>query len=320
MDFKQLEAFSAVVSLGSFSRAGERLFLTQPTISAHIRSLERELGVQLVVRTTKEVYPSEEGKRLYAYAQKLLRLRDDAIAAVTSSAPPVGGIVTVAASSIPAQYVLPGAAAAFGRTHPDAAVRSLRCDSAAVVRQVAEGTADLGMTGTAIPSPRCVFHDLCGDELVVVTPNTERYQALPREGFPRSLLLREKFIQREAGSGTRREFERFLEEIGVSPERLKVAAEMDDPEAIKRAVSQGLGISILSRRAAADFERFGLLLAFPLEGGALGRRLYLVQRRDGRLSPAARALAEFLLGQFRDAEGGKPYGCLLYTSPSPRDA
>lgn len=134
MDFKQLEAFSAVVSLGSFSRAGERLFLTQPTISAHIRSLERELGVQLVVRTTKEVYPSEEGKRLYAYAQKLLRLRDDAIAAVTSSAPPVGGIVTVAASSIPAQYVLPGAAAAFGRTHPDAAVRSLRCDSAAVVR------------------------------------------------------------------------------------------------------------------------------------------------------------------------------------------
>lgn len=310
MDFKQLEAFSAVVSLGSFSRAGERLFLTQPTISAHIRSLERELGVQLVVRPTKEVYPSEEGKRLYAYAQKLLRLRDDAIAAVTSSAPPVGGIVTVAASSIPAQYVLPGAAAAFGRTHPDAAVRSLRCDSAAVVRQVAEGTADLGMTGTAIPSPRCVFHDLCGDELVVVTPNTERYQALPREGFPRSLLLREKFIQREAGSGTRREFERFLEEIGVSPERLKVAAEMDDPEAIKRAVSQGLGISILSRRAAADFERFGLLLAFPLEGGALGRRLYLVQRRDGRLSPAARALAEFLLGQFRDAEGGKTHGAL----------
>lgn len=310
MDFKQLEAFSAVVNLGSFSRAGERLFLTQPTISAHIRSLEQELGVQLIVRTTKEVYPSEEGKRLYAYAQKLLRLRDDAIASVTSSAPPAGGVVTVAASSIPAQYVLPDAVAAFCRSHPDASVRSIRCDSAAVVRQVAEGTVDLGMTGTAPPSPHCVFHDLCGDELVVITPNAERYQALPRGGFPRALLLRERFIQREAGSGTRREFERFLEEIGVPPARLRVAAEMDDPEAIKRAVSRGLGVSIISRRAAADFERFGLLLIFPLEGGALGRRLYLVQRKSGRLSPAARALAEFLLGQFRKAEGGNRDGPL----------
>lgn len=70
MDFKQLEAFAAVVNLGSFSKAGDRLFLTQPTISAHIRALERELGVQLIVRTTKEVYPSREGKRVLRLCAK----------------------------------------------------------------------------------------------------------------------------------------------------------------------------------------------------------------------------------------------------------
>ena len=103
MDFKQLEAFAAVVNLGSFSKAGDRLFLTQPTISAHIRALERELGVQLIVRTTKEVYPSREGKRFYAYAQNILRMRDDAIAAMTEAVPVVRGVITVAASTIPAQ-------------------------------------------------------------------------------------------------------------------------------------------------------------------------------------------------------------------------
>ena len=147
MDFKQLEAFAAVVNLGSFSKAGDRLFLTQPTISAHIRALERELGVQLIVRTTKEVYPSREGKRFYAYAQNILRMRDDAIAAMTEAVPVVRGVITVAASTIPAQYILPDAMAAFCKSYPHAVFRHICCDSAGVERLVADGEADIGMTG-----------------------------------------------------------------------------------------------------------------------------------------------------------------------------
>lgn len=310
MDFKQLEAFSAVVSLGSFSRAGERLFLTQPTISAHIRSLERELGVQLVVRTTKEVYPSEEGKRLYAYAQKLLRLRDDAIAAVTSSAPPVGGIVTVAASSIPAQYVLPGAAAAFGRTHPDAAVRSLRCDSAAVVRQVAEGTADLGMIRHRDPLP------------ALRLPRPVRRRARRRHSQHRTLpgAAAGGLSPLAAAAG---EVHPAGGRVG-NPPRVRAVPRGDRGPArtaegrrrdgrprgdqARRVPGTGDLHPLPARRRR--FRAVRLLARFPLEGGALGRRLYLVQRRDGRLSPAARALAEFLLGQFRDAEGGKTHGAL----------
>ena len=77
MDFRQLEVFAAVIELSSFSRAGERLYLSQPTVSAHVSSLEKELGVPLIIRNTREIYPSEAGQKLYDYAVKLLRLRDE---------------------------------------------------------------------------------------------------------------------------------------------------------------------------------------------------------------------------------------------------
>ena len=91
MDFKQLEAFVYVVKLKSFSKTAEKLYLTQPTISAHISSLEKELGVQLIVRSAKEALPSEEGKVLYEYAQDMLTLRDNALSAFQNISRNVSG-------------------------------------------------------------------------------------------------------------------------------------------------------------------------------------------------------------------------------------
>ena len=303
MDFKQLEAFAAVVNLGSFSKAGDRLFLTQPTISAHIRALERELGVQLIVRTTKEVYPSREGKRFYAYAQNILRMRDDAIAAMTEAVPVVRGVITVAASTIPAQYILPDAMAAFCKSYPHAVFRHICCDSAGVERLVADGEADIGMTGALMSGSRCSWHDFAGDELVVVTPNTPRYSVFLKEGIPPEVLLREPFIQREAGSGTRRAYERFLAAAGINTEQMRVVAELEDPESVKRSVARGLGISILSRRAIEEFCSFGLLLALPLTTGVIERRLYIGCRKDTRLSSVARTFLDETISNFQKNAG-----------------
>ena len=82
MDIKQLEAFALVVENNSFSKTAAQLHLTQPTISAHIASLEKELKLQLIARTTKEIYPSDAGKLLYEYAKKILDLRAAALQAV----------------------------------------------------------------------------------------------------------------------------------------------------------------------------------------------------------------------------------------------
>lgn len=304
MDFKQLEAFAAVISLGSFSKAGERLFLTQPTISAHVRTLERELGVKLIIRTTKDVHPSEAGKRLYVYAQKILRLRDDAIAAMTSK--PVlqlKGTLEVAASTVPSQYILPEVITAFRKEYPGITFRILQCDSSMVAKRVSQGEAQVGMTGSVMNTTECAYWEFSEDQLVVIAPNTPKYRALGEGGFPLDSLTQEPFLLRERGSGTRREFEQFLRDNGVLPESLQIAAEMEDPQAIKHAVSQGMGISVMSKRAAADFCRFGILLAFPPIGVSMTRKLYLVCKRNTQLSKHEKAFLEFVLSYYRKKGG-----------------
>lgn len=183
---------------------------------------------------------------------------------MTEAVPVVRGVITVAASTIPAQYILPDAMAAFCKSYPHAVFRHICCDSAGVERLVADGEADIGMTGALMSGSRCSWHDFAGDELVVVTPNTPQYSVFLKEGIPPEVLLREPFIQREAGSGTRRAYERFLAAAGINTEQMRVVAELEDPESVKRSVARGLGISILSRRAIEEFCRLVCCCPCPL--------------------------------------------------------
>ena len=121
MDIKELEAFVYVVENCSFSRAAELLHLTQPTISSHISGLERKLGIKLIVRTTKETYPSDAGKILYRYAKEILQIRENAAAALRSFSQEMKGTVTIAASTVPSEYYLPHLLQSFREKYPDIA-------------------------------------------------------------------------------------------------------------------------------------------------------------------------------------------------------
>lgn len=297
MDFKQLEAFVNVVDLKSFSKTAEKLYLTQPTISAHISSLEKELGVQLVVRSAKEALPSEEGKILYEYAQDMLALRDNALSAMQNMGHSIRGTLSIAASSMPSQYVLPQMMSGFRSHYPDVSFNVIRCDSGEVVRNIVNRKAEIGMTGAVMDSTKCTFEEFMDDRLVVITPNTERYRKIGERGFTLQNLVTEPFLIREPDSGTRRETERFLRAMGVDPSSLNIVAQMDDPDAIKNSVTQGLGISIMSKTAAADFQRFGLIQTFDFDHAVLSRKLYLVCHQNHTLSPAAAAFLRYVKGE-----------------------
>ena len=141
MDIKQLEAFALVVENNSFSKTAAQLHLTQPTISAHIASLEKELKLKLIVRTTKEIYPSDAGKLLYEYAKKILDLRAAALQAVENFSREMRGTVTLAASSIPGQYYLPKLLQGFRSRYPDISFNVQMMDSSAVIEAVARRSA-----------------------------------------------------------------------------------------------------------------------------------------------------------------------------------
>lgn len=284
MNLKQLEAFVRIADSGSFSKAAKELYLTQPTISAHISALEKELNTRLFVRNTKEVRLSDSGTVLFDYAKQMVVLQkkiEDSFAVREENAQQC---ITIAASTIPAQYLLPGILANFNEKYPNQQFKILESDSAKVVEQVVNHTVDIGFTGTVIDKRLCKYIPFYQDELVVIAPNVEKYSRIKEEHTNATWISREALIMRESGSGTRKEAEKQLRKIGINPNRLNVIASMENPEAIKRAVASGMGVSIISRLAAEEEIEKGSLLALPISTEDLRRDINVIYNRNLQLS------------------------------------
>lgn len=288
MNLKQLEAFVQVSESGSFSRAAKELYLTQPTISAHIASLEKELSVRLFVRNTKEVGLSDDGKELYKYARQIVDLEKKIEERFCTKDAGEKRCITIAASTIPAQYLLPKVLIRFNEKYPDEQIKIIETDSTKVVTQIIDHMADVGFTGTVLEKKHCKYIPFYKDELVIVTPNTERYQRLKKEQ-PENIqwLLGEHVIMREEGSGTRKEARKQLKRAGINPAELDVIASIENQETIKKSVRQGMGVSILSRLATKDETRDGYILAFPIPKSDNGRDINLVYNKNYQLSSSA---------------------------------
>ena len=270
MNLKQLEAFVRVAETKSFSAAAKMLFLTQPTVSAHIASLERELNTCLLIRNTKGVALSESGKELYAYAEQMLELEQKIRERFGLTGRQPGSVLRIAASTIPSLYLLPDIMARFRKEYPEEQLKLFETDSSGVVEMILSHKADVGFAGTVLEKGSCTYIPFYQDELVVLTPSSERYRARKNDDIV-SWILEEPVILREEGSGTRKEALRLLAQTGVDISKLNVAAMMENQETIKRSVGSGMGISILSKLAAKEEIDSGKLLAFPL-GETGGKR------------------------------------------------
>lgn len=288
MNLKQLEAFVQVAEGKSFSKAAKELFLTQPTISAHIASLERELNARLFVRNTKEVSLSEDGKDLYRYAKQIIDLQKQIEERFETEEEGGRHCITIAASTIPAQYLLPRVLKRFNEKYPDEQIKIMESDSSKVVSQIVDHIVDVGFTGTVLEKKHCRYLPFYKDKLAVITPNTERYRRLKEES-PEGIdwILEEHLIMREEGSGTRKEAEEQLKAAGIPAEKLDVIASIGNQETIKKSVRQGMGITILSELAAVDEEADGELLTFPIPGADAGRDINLVYNKNYQLSRSA---------------------------------
>ncbi len=305
IDMKELEALVAVVERASFSRAAESLFLTHPTVSTHVAVLEQKLGIKLVVRTSKEVYPTSAGELFYGYAKEILRMRASAVQAVQALTHEMKGTIRVAASTIPGQYYLPRLFQGFRALYPDISFSLEVLDSTEVAEKVAGRKVELGFTGTIVNLSKCVYQPLAEDRLVIVTPNTAKYRVYQPTGFPIRQITQEPFISREEGSGTRLETENFLREMGVDPKDIQIAVEVRSVETIKQMVSEGLGIAVLSKSACADYCQFKKLLAFNFDSIKLRRKLYLVRHKNSILSPAAQAFYDYAANNFSAKPAGE---------------
>jgi DNA-binding transcriptional LysR family regulator len=287
-----LETFSKAAELSSFTAAAKALRLSQASVSQRVQALEGALGTPLFKRQGGRVLLTEAGQKLYHYAQQILDLHRQARREITGHDAPLGGDLSLAASSIPGEHLLPALLSLFGRKHPHIRVRATVSDSMGVMAQVERGEVSLGLVGRKADSPHLEFRYLASDRMVLVVP--AGHALSKRKKVSVKQLARHPLVLREVGSGLRHCFEKSLDRAGLSLADLRVALELGSNEAIKEAVLRGVGVAILSTYAVQKELGTGQLHRLEVSDLHCDRDMYVVQDRRRVLPPPARLFLLFL--------------------------
>jgi DNA-binding transcriptional LysR family regulator len=297
MDLHQIEIFCAIVKYRSFSRAAETLFLTQPTVSGHMKNLEAELGVKLLDRLGKRALPTEAGDILYRHGIRLLEERDRAKQEIEKLSGRISGKLIIGGSTIPGAYLLPPLIGSFKKKNPGISVQLSIDDTAKITDAVLAGSLCIGVVGARVAEPQLEVHPFQTDELVIAVPSRHPW-ARKRTVAPEE-LAGQPFILREQGSGTRKIMEDRFEKAGLSIADLNIEAIMGSSDAVRQAVKAGLGISILSSRALKDDIEAGRLAAVRVSGIKMERHFYVILLRGRSRSPLCKAFLDFILKRSR---------------------
>lgn len=294
MKTEYLKSFTAVVESKSFSAAAKRLFLSQPAISTHIKQLEEELCVQLLTRSTKDVQLTEAGLLFYPYALRILETEREAFFSLHGKEGGLKGTVQIAASTVPANYLLADFISYMSSRYPEISYRINEGDSTEVFQEVMHFDAEIGVCGFQTKNPKCIYDELFTDEIVLVTPNTPYFVAFGKE-IPETELLRLRFVTREKGSGTGMAAKNLEHQLGLTESTMNIAAQFDSTELVKRAVAGNVGAAFISKTAAEDYVREGRILMFEFPQMDARRSFYMVRHRDRILSqPAALTMKELI--------------------------
>ncbi|HZT42307.1 MAG TPA: LysR family transcriptional regulator [Chthonomonadaceae bacterium] len=290
MELYQLEAFEAVISHGSFTRAAEALYLTQPAVTRQIAALEAELQTRLFDRLGRTVHLTAAGEALHRYAEAIVRLVQEARHAIADIEAGSAGRLAVGASSTLATYVLPPLLRRFRESHPRVEISVHTGVSAQVLEMVRANEVDIGLVTSEVHDPALQATILADFATCVVVPPTHPLAA--RRSVSAAELAGSPLILMEAGTNLRAYVDRLLGAAGVEEQ---VTMELDNVEAIKRMIQADLGISLLPEVAVSLEVQDGRLVALDLtDVPHANRHITLTHRRDKYLTTAVQAFLHLL--------------------------
>ncbi len=295
LDFRQLETFIEVVNRKSFSKAAQKLYLTQPTVTSHIQNLENEIGTFLLNRSGKSITPTEAGNLLYKYALNIINMRNMAEFDLGVYKGKIQGHLEISSSSIPRHYVLPLLLKEFTDKYPDVTFSLTDFDSKKVVEGIIDGVTDFGIIGAKYHSSQLEYIDLIEDRLFAVVPNNKDYPWEEYTELDFDFLLKNRIILREKGSGTRALLENKLKEKKLDLESFNIVAYIEDIETIKKFIELGIGISFISERAIKREKDMGILKPYSIKGLDLKRKFYFVYHKKRQLSPLSQTFKDFVI-------------------------
>jgi DNA-binding transcriptional LysR family regulator len=293
MDFKQIEAFVNVVRYKSFSKAADATFFTQPTISTHIRNLEKELGVSLLDRKSRVVEMTPQGRKFYKYAVEMINARAQAIEALNNKRENIEGILEIQTSSIPGVTFLPELLAGFRSENPGVQYYISLSDTQSVVDNIVDRRGEIGFVGENVSNSSIECTKIATDQSVLIAPMS--YDIPISIGLADALSF--PFIWRETGSATRKSFEASALKMGFDKDEFEVAALVDDLDSIIRSVEAGLGVAIISEKIASTLE--GRVKVVRINDFNEDRSFYIIKLKSISLSPAAEAFAEYVKNKMK---------------------
>ncbi len=289
MNLHQLRIFSTVARLASFSRAAEALHISQPSVSIQVADLERALGVELFEQLGKRIYLTDAGRVIEGYAHRILTLVDEAQEAVGEVTELHRGRLAVGASMTPGTYLLPKVLGQYEARFPKIAVTLEIAQTRRIQERLLRNELDVGIVGWVGSPQNFVVQPLLDDELVVLA--SPRHPLAAAGSMRVAALQDHRVILSERGTGTREAIDSALREVEIE---LAPAMELGSLEAIKEAVAEGLGITILSRLAVTTETAAGRLVIVPLTDLVLKRAFAIVYHRDKRISPAIQVFLDLL--------------------------
>jgi len=291
-ELSQLRTFRTVAETLNFTRAAERLNLTQSAVSHQIKALEEDLGEPLFIRAKRGCRLSAAGKAALEYVDRILEVSDEMRERISGRSSSPVGRVRAAAATQAFVHLFAGLFESFMRAHPGIEL-SFRTtvSTEQTVADILNGAADVGFASLAIYSPTLQVNKLFDDELLLVVG--QKHALASRAEATVEEIQRERLILFERGASIRRSTDQFFNQVGVSPD---LALESNDTYFIKLMVGQGMGISLLPSWAVRDEVAEGKLSCLRISGHRLRRSVSMVSLGKVQSSPA-RVFSEFILSQ-----------------------
>lgn len=290
MNLRHLELFVAVANEGSFTRAAERLHVSQPAVSARIRDLEISLGQDLFQQEGRQIYLTDAGQELLDRAEAILAQVTEAQRALTEIEGLQRGSLRLAATTTVGSYVLPRFLGRFHRTYPGISLTLDVTNWRQAVDLLRRHQTDLAVLGPTEELGDMVVDAFMKNELVVAA--APEHPLTGHRSIPFAELATYPMLVREKGSGTRQDTERLFANHGLRP---IVAMELRHSAAIKQGVAAGLGVALLSRESMQLHLATRTLVILDVEGLPFQRDWHIVHHRVHRLPRAALAFKEMML-------------------------
>lgn len=278
MEDHKLKVFCTVAETKSFSKASDIIHLTQPAVSLQIQALEELYETKLFDRSSNTVALTPAGEVLYRYAKEILALYAASTKDIGEMTGLVKGTISIGASTTIGNHLMPPVITDFRRSHPKISIHLRVGNTKRIVELLNAGNIDLGLVEGDVARHKLTTEKLIEDELVVIVPVSHPWAKKKEVSIADA--LKEPFILREEGSGTRQVIEKYLETHGINTNALKVSLMLGSTQAIKEAVEIGAGISIVSRWAARKESKCGSLKALSLKEEKMYRDFSLIYHKN----------------------------------------